>query len=154
MLNIGYTNDIGLLNGKIGIAIYFYYLSRKTESDILDEYASELIDQATDSLNNQMSLDFETGISGIGWAIEHLIQSGFIAASADDILEEFDSKFQIQLIYETNDIENVISMIYYHVSRLRYRLEGDVNPTALRLKYNLISLVNEAEINNSKIRVS
>ena len=41
LLNASYIDNPGLLNVKMGIAIFFYHFSRYTTKKILEEYANE-----------------------------------------------------------------------------------------------------------------
>lgn len=86
--------DPGLLHGKMGITLYFYHLGRNTGNDIFSKFAEDLLDHIINSLYTNLPIDFENGITDIGWGVEYLIQSGFIEANADEILEEFDAKIK------------------------------------------------------------
>lgn len=145
MLHSTSISDIGLLHGKIGIAIYFHHLARQSGKSVFTEFAGELIDQVTESLSNETPFDFESGITGIGWAVEYLIQNGFVEANADEILEEFDAKVNQVLIHENKDISAIIAMGYYLVSRLRYRVEDEETMTVLDLKYQTVLYIDELE---------
>ena len=145
MLHSTAVEDCGLLHGKMGIALYFHHLARSSGNAVFAEFASELIDNVTESLHADMPLEFASGITGIGWAVEHLIQNGFVEADADNILEEFDAKVTNTLIHSDNNIETLLSIGHYYISRLRYRANDEENLTALDLKYNTILFIDELE---------
>ena len=42
LLNASFIDNPGLLNGKMGIAIFFYHYSRYTKNKIYEDYAGEL----------------------------------------------------------------------------------------------------------------
>jgi len=45
LLNASFTDNLGLLNGKMGIAIFFYQYARYTGNKVYEDYAGELIDE-------------------------------------------------------------------------------------------------------------
>lgn len=145
MLHSTSITDIGLLHGKIGIAIYFHHLARQSGKSVFSEFANELIDQVTESLSNETPFDFESGITGIGWAVEYLIKNGFVEADADDILEEFDSKVNQVLIHSKKDLATTLAIGHYLNARLRYRIEDEDNQRVLDLKYQTILYIDELE---------
>ena len=145
MVNAYSVNNLSLTHGKIGIAIYFHHLARQSGKDVFSEFASELIDQVTESLSNETPFDFESGITGIGWAVEYLIQNGFVEADADDILEEFDSKVNQVLIHSEKDLATTLAIGHYLNARLRYRTDNEENQRVLDLKYQTILYIDELE---------
>lgn len=85
-----FLEDNGLWNGKLGLSLFFYLLSRQTGNLWFKEFADELLDWICDHLSNQLSVRFADGLCGIGWGIEWLRAAGFIEGDTDDILEEVD----------------------------------------------------------------
>ena len=45
LLNASFIDNLGLLNGKMGIAIFFYQYAHYTGSKVFEDYASEKIDE-------------------------------------------------------------------------------------------------------------
>ena len=87
------TKNIGLLNGKMGICIYFFHLARETGNIEHQEFAEKLIDEVYEEVGKNQTLpDFENGLAGIAWGIEHLVQHGFVEADTNIILSEVDDK--------------------------------------------------------------
>jgi lantibiotic modifying enzyme len=101
LLNAAFIDNLGLMHGKMGIAIYFFHLARQTGNAIYEDYAGELIDEIYEEITLETPLDFENGLAGIGWGIEYLAQNGFIEADTDEVLEDFDHKLFQKLIYDT-----------------------------------------------------
>jgi len=91
LLYSGFTDDPGLLCGKTGISIFFYHLSRKTGNTIYEDYAGHLLDQVFNAIHAASPVDFSSGLAGIGWGVEYLLQNGFIEAAENNILEEVDT---------------------------------------------------------------
>ena len=85
-----FLEDNGLWNGKLGLSLFFYLLSRQTGNLWFKEFADELLDWICDHLSNQLPVRFADGLCGIGWGIEWLRAAGFIEGDTDEILEEVD----------------------------------------------------------------
>ena len=45
LLNASFLDNPGLLNGKMGIAIFFYHYSRFTKNKIYENFAGVLVDE-------------------------------------------------------------------------------------------------------------
>ncbi|NQU34131.1 MAG: hypothetical protein HQ521_12935 [Bacteroidetes bacterium] len=101
MLNTSFMDNLGLMHGKMGIAIYFYHLARLTKNKKHEDFAGELIDEIYEEISINPRTNFENGFAGIGWGIEYLVQNGFIDADTDEVLEEFDNLLFNKLIYRT-----------------------------------------------------
>ena len=123
LLNASFIDNLGLLHGKMGIAIYFFCLARETGNKIYEDYAGELIDEICDEINSGTSCDFENGLAGIGWGIEYLVKEGFIEADPDEILEELDNRIIHELTYHTPEeiglLRGLTGYIAYFHSRTK-----------------------------------
>ncbi len=97
LLNAGYINNPGILNGKMGISMLFFYLAKHSQNSLFSQYGEELLDQIYNELHSDTPVDFENGLPGIGWGIEHLLQNKFVEADTD-VLEDFDSLIKNELI--------------------------------------------------------
>ena len=87
------VKSLGLFYGKMGIAIFYYQLSRQLGDVKYEDTADTLIDEIFASLKKvTLQPDFESGLSGIGWGIEFLVQNGFLDASTDEVLSDIDDK--------------------------------------------------------------
>ncbi len=92
MLNACFMQDIGLYHGKMGITIFFAHYSRYTKEVAYNDFAEELLDEIYQEISIKTSIDFESGLCGIGWGIEYLLQNGFFEGDSNDILSELDAK--------------------------------------------------------------
>lgn len=91
ILKSSHHSDIGLLDGKMGIAIAFAHLSRcSTNNEIYYECMSDLLDDILGDIHKGLNYSFKLGLSGIGWGIEYLIQNGFVEGDSVEICEEID----------------------------------------------------------------
>lgn len=90
LINSQNLDKTGLLNGKMGLVIFFYLFSRKMNDPQTEEFAGCLLDEVLANIHTNASPDFEGGLSGIGWGIEYLVRNNYIDTEGVDVLEEID----------------------------------------------------------------
>lgn len=121
MLKSKFITDIGLLDGKMGIAISFANLSRHLSNDVYYDYMGDLIDEIMDNVHKGLDISFMSGLSGIGWGIEYLIQNNYIECCGGDICEEIDKRImeidprRISDISLDTGFEGLLHYIIYHI---------------------------------------
>jgi hypothetical protein len=148
LLNASITDNPGLLNGKMGIAIFLYHFARRKGIEMYSTYAGELIDEIYEGVSTQTPVDFADGLTGIGWGIEYLVRNGFVEADTDEALSEIDnsiyrSMFQQPLLTENGN--DLFGYGFYYLSRLLGRENEDDNLNTLIKKQQLIYLTDECE---------
>lgn len=94
LLNASFINNIGLLNGKMGIAIFFYQYSKFSGNKIFSGYAGELIDEIYEEILQNSPVDYADGLAGLGPGIGYLVNKGFIEADIDEVLADLDKQLQ------------------------------------------------------------
>lgn len=92
LLESSMIQDIGLLHGKTGIMLFFMHYYRFTSNVLYEDVASELLDEITNNLNEASPINFESGLCGIGWAINYLIAKNFVEGDSLDICEDINNK--------------------------------------------------------------
>ncbi|MDR3062101.1 MAG: hypothetical protein LBU57_08325 [Dysgonamonadaceae bacterium] len=92
ILRGSFTDNIGLLQGKLGICIFFYRYARFTGKKYYSDFADDLIGEIYEEIRLTAPGDFRDGLSGICWGIEYIIRDGYADADADDVLEDLDIK--------------------------------------------------------------
>ena len=85
LLNSEFIENLGLMHGKTGIALYFFELAKKAQDSTYQDFAERLVDKIYEEISISTPLDFENGLAGIGWGIEYLVQNGFIEGNTDEI---------------------------------------------------------------------
>ncbi len=122
LLNGSFSNNLGLMNGKMGIAIYFFHLARQTNNQIYENYAGELIDEIYEEITANTPVEFENGLAGIGWGIEYLAQNGFIEADTNEILAEFDQALSHELLHHCPEnislLNGIMGWCFYFLMRI------------------------------------
>lgn len=93
-----YSNDsIGLLSGMAGKALFFAYYGKQKNNPKYIEKAGEILSDVMDQINTSLNEEINgvnpvlsTGISGIFWAITHLIKHDFIEGDSEELFSDLD----------------------------------------------------------------
>lgn len=137
-------DNYSLMNGQMGVAIFFALLSKASENHWYEEFADELLENVCYNLSNQLPIDFAHGLCGIGWGIEFLKYRGFIEDDTDEILSEIDAAVMERDVRRINDASletGLLGIHAYVTSRVNTtRVDSDFNPFDSRY----ISELNEA----------
>jgi hypothetical protein len=148
LLNSSFIDNLGLMHGKMGIAIYFYHLARESQNKIYENYAGELIDEIYEQISLETPLDFENGLAGIGWGIEYLVQQGFIEADTNKILEDFDNRLQ-----QSQDqfqgiglLKGIIGLGAYYLKRIQNPHSTDEDVPTLINRRKLLQVIEKLEV--------
>lgn len=98
-LSANFLENLGITNGKIGIAIYFFNLYRRTGNRLYEDFAFELLDEVDSAINDRTLVGFRFGLCGIGWGIEHLIRERYVGVD-EDICAHFELRIQHYVLYD------------------------------------------------------
>ncbi len=99
LLNASFSHNIGLLNGKMGVAVFFFHYGYYTGNEIYTEFAGELIDEIYEEIHQNTPINYADGLAGFGTAIEYLVQQGFMEADTDEVLAELDKQIHHHIIH-------------------------------------------------------
>lgn len=83
-------SNIGLLHGRMGIALTFYIIGQKQNNDVYIDWGDNLLDSVLENISRSHSYDFTSGLCGIGWGIEYLLHKHLVLGSSSAICEELD----------------------------------------------------------------
>lgn len=152
--------DPGLVHGKMGVCVYFFYLSRKSGKADHLAFAEKLLDEVYKQVNNKsIKCGFGDGLAGIAWAINHLIQEGFVEANPDEILEEVEDTIFRYLVSQTDFQLGLLEGLLGYLAYLVYRLDhpATVNPDKeFVMKRLMVEMLNHigAAIDEKKLRIN
>ena len=134
--------NIGLLDGKMGIAIFLYHYAQHINCKQTEEFADKLIDEIIVGISKQSKPEYFSNLAGIGIGIEYLVQQKFICGESNEILELFDKHIHnaLSLCYNQKMITKDVT-IYgkYYIARLNNPVE--INPSLEVIKNNLIKVL-------------
>lgn len=121
MLNTYFTHDIGFFHGQMGVAIVMSEYSRYMSNELYSDVASYLLDNIMENVHENLTYSFDSGLSGIGWGIEYLIQHGFVEGESIDVCEEIDRKImetdpkRIADFLLDKGFEGLLHYVIYHL---------------------------------------
>lgn len=130
----------GIQDGLTGRALLFYSMFQQSGNNSHKEFADDLLEQISNKVTCDLSLEFERGLTGIGWSIEYFAQQGFITNNTDYILEDFDMLFRKQLILRGSDPNILIEIGLYFAERARGK--GLTTAELKRMKRNMLLCLN------------
>jgi len=113
-------DHIGLMNGKMGIALYFYHLSRFTQSKNHLAFANELANDVISKLDYKIPRTFFDGLIGLSWGFDHLARNNFVDFGDEDILTDLDQallEINIAKLFDESFSTGLRGIAYYIVSR-------------------------------------
>ena len=120
LLHSSFIDNLGLLNGKMGIAIFFFHLAKETENSIYSDYADELVADIYNEISLSTPVDFENGLAGIGWGLCYLIEKGFIETDSDKMFSDIDKNlFEAYCSSHSENIREITGYGFYLLKRVR-----------------------------------
>lgn len=124
-------NAIGLLDGKMGIALVLAHYARCSRKKKIEYAADFLVENVMNQLTTTVSIDFANGLSGIGWGIEYLIQNNYMKGCGADILQDLDERIMqvdVTRIKDWSLEKGLLGILHY----VLYHLQG-ANKSELRV---------------------
>lgn len=145
-INSSFIDNLGLLNGKMGVAIFLYHYANYSQQNTFLKFAEESLYEVIDDIDENTTLDFASGLTGIGWGIEYLSQNRILEINTDEALEELDhtihkGKLKSQSILE---IDSLFGYGHYYLARIKNSENKNEIKTLVK-RFQLISLVDECE---------
>lgn len=92
LLKSSYVRDIGLFHGKMGVVVALYAYANYYDDKILEDYAWDLLQQIYDAVYNDMPINMEYGLAGIGYGTTLLRKYGYVDCDLNAILTDIDAK--------------------------------------------------------------
>ena len=119
--------SMGLYYGKIGLCVYFYELAGLTGEAKYNAVAEKILQHVADHVSENISIDAESGLTGICMAINYLLAKGYVKGDPDEILKSFDDRIMNQLLFnqyiDRNRPPDTINMALSCLAYLTVRLQ-------------------------------
>lgn len=122
VINIQNVSGIGLLNGKMGITIFFYHYARFSSEPIYSNLADDMLDEIFQDIESNKVPISKSELGEIGIGIDHLIKNNFVEGDPDKVLHDIDNK-----IFAKTNIE--VTTLFSGALYLLCRIEGKVSST-------------------------
>lgn len=120
MLHTSHQHNLGLLNGKMGVAIFFFHYTEYMAKKVYKDFAGELINEIYNEIHVNYLCDFKDGLSGIAWGVEYLVRNQFVEGETDKILEDLDRQIlerDVRRIQDNTLGTGLKGLAYYVISR-------------------------------------
>lgn len=151
LINSSFTNNQGLFHGKMGIVLFFCHYARYSGNSDYDDFAGELMEEIYEDINTSMSIDFESGLSGIGWGCLYLFNRGFMKGDINETLADIDLRIMEQDPARIKDFsfrKGLGGISHYVCCRLNANLlSGKEPPFDQSYLKNLFSSISNNELN-------
>lgn len=122
LLNAYSVNSSGFYNGKAGVSLALFEVSRLLQDEYLEEHAFELLQEAL--LSKSEDTGFANGLAGIGFVFHYLINNHFVEADFDEIFGDKMSESVVCTQCEVRRWNSPISPMAACIDRL-YLLRRD-----------------------------
>jgi len=90
--HIDQSKGIGLITGKMGIAILLFHYGRFSRNLFISQLADLILDEVINDVSENVPLNLADGLLGIGWGIKYLSWHKFISENTNKILSDLDLK--------------------------------------------------------------
>lgn len=144
LINGGFLDHPGLYTGEMGVALFFTRYARYTRNDLYLDYSYDLMEKAQNNIHWDTSINYKHGLTGVGSAIEYLVQNRFIEADTDDVLEEFDNRIFFTYNLPYLPVEEIMDIGYY----AGWRMSGNSSKKDM-IRQNILSQIENALIERS-----
>lgn len=131
LLNAYSMHAAGLMNGKAGVALALFEISRAYRDGRLEEHAFEVLQAA---LVDRSDCSFVNGKAGVGYVLDYLIRYRFIEADYDELFKEQQGEILNSVLnsgFESRNIRECIGMFCF-IKRREVRGWGKETGMALQ----------------------
>jgi len=116
-------NDYGLYTGKTGLCISLFELGHHTGIQAFKDDAVEMLNEVSSNIAEVEGLGLASGLAGVGWAIELIVQSGQLKEDTNVLLEEVDDELYRDMVFsKSSDISiayGTLGKALYFLKRLK-----------------------------------
>lgn len=138
LLFIGKDYPLGLAQGKMGITIYFYYLSRLNDNGYYKSMGDRLLEETIDSLSQKSCITLENGLAGIGLGLRHLIREEFIEGNLNEVLEDIDNIIFNKLVFPPYNLNYTNTELLHLLFYIQLRLKDQENSENIYIYQELL----------------
>ena len=112
----------GLLYGRLGISISLFDYAKRSGNSLFSDFGGELIDGILDDVGCKTGFDFATGLPGIAWGIEYLVQRGFVECDTNTVCAEIDKRMERICVHRMHDLSletGLEGLLHYILIRMK-----------------------------------
>lgn len=111
------TSNIGICNGRMGMAVLFSKYARNTNNPLYQEYAEEIIRMILHNLTFKEDIGLATGLTGVGWGVLYLVNQKMLEESYLDEcakVNEFIMYADIRRLKDTTFTHGLAGLLHYY----------------------------------------
>lgn len=127
-----FCTNISLYTGLAGLVLFFFRYARFTGRSLYEDFADELLELLGNRLADNLPPGFGYGLSGIGWMLVYLEETGCVEGDLSEALSELDwrlMRYDPRRIAGTGLDDGPEGIAVYVVSRLlSARKKGEPEP--------------------------
>lgn len=116
---------IGLLNGQMGSLIVIAEYAREYNKPYLEIVSDALFTNVIMRCSKSNDFSFNSGMAGVCWGIEYLLQTGILSGDGNELCESIDSyimNFDLKRIHDFSVSTGVLGLWLY----VKARIQGNV----------------------------
>lgn len=120
----------GLLYGKMGIATALLDYGYRTGNSLFSDLGDELTNGILNDVDSKIGFDFATGLAGIAWGIEYLVQKKYVECDTNQVCAEIDRRMEKVCAHRLYDLSletGLEGLLHYVLIRLKGSFEQN-NP--------------------------
>lgn len=148
LLNSNSIKDNGLLYGKMGIAISLLSYGKLVDNEVYMDAGGDLLDEVLNNINNSMTIYFASGLCGIGWGVEFLIQNKMVDGCSNEVCRNIDKEIMSKDIRRLTDLsldtglEGMLHYILFHISgSVKQQMDIPFDEMYLQEVYSVVKLI-------------
>lgn len=133
--------SMGLSCGKMGICIYCYHLAAIEKRREFRNIADAILVDIVDNISEEMTIDVEEGLAGIGLGINYILKEKFVEGNVNELLKDIDDVIFKEFVYEDNSsisTRTLLHLLFYLYMRLRENNLLELKELLIKL-FNLLS---------------
>lgn len=139
------------MNGKMGGVIFFANYAKYINDQSFNQLSDLLFEDVYENIADDTPVDFATGLCGIGWAVEYLLQNNYTEGNTDEVLEDIDGKIMEKDIRRISDFsfdKGLAGILFYVLTRLEsYDRKGKTLPFDSIYLDDIYNKINNIELN-------
>ncbi len=150
--NLDKCTEIGLLSGKMGVALFFYYYSMYFKEYTVKNKGSFLLEEICECINTGFNIPtFCSGISGIGWGMDILNEEGLEDIDTNYLFSDMKQYVSdsLNFFFKKNKydfLHGYLGVGFFLLNRLNYPNSSDMQSFYIKKLEEVIAKLNTTAV--------
>lgn len=136
----------GLFFGKMGVAIACFDYGKRSGNQVITDLGDDLIDGILEEVDYRTHWNFATGLCGIAWGIEYLMQHKYVQCNSNAVCGDLDKSVESVCIHRMEDLSidtGIEGLLHYVLMRIKGSLlQNNVIPFTVDFLDDIYSKIN------------